>query len=174
LARGGDNRFVICVCFVCSGNICRSPTAEVVLRSYVADAGLTGLVEVSSAGIGDWHAGDPADRRSLRTLAEAGYDGSGHRARQFESSWFEGLDLVLAMDVSHLEDLRALAPDEEARAKVVLLRTFDADAVAAGTLEVDDPFYGGLDGFDRVLAEVEAACAGLVTYLAEVLSQEAR
>lgn len=158
------------VCFVCSGNICRSPTAEVVLRSYVADAGLARRVEVESAGTGNWHVGDGADRRSLHTLADAGYDGSEHRARQFEASWFARLDLVLALDATHLDDLRALAPDAEARAKIRLLRSFDPEAVRAGTLDIEDPFYGGVADFDRVLAEVEAACAGLVTYLSRAAS----
>jgi protein-tyrosine phosphatase len=158
------------VCFVCSGNICRSPTAEVVLRSYVAAAGLEGRVEVESAGTGNWHVGDLADQRSVRTMAESGYDGSGHRARQFEASWFGRLDLVLALDSSHLADLRALAPDPEARAKVRLLRSFDPEAVRAGTLDVADPFYGGVADFARVLVEVEAACAGLIDYLSQVAS----
>ena len=157
------------VCFVCSGNICRSPTAEVVLRSYVADAGL-GEVQVESAGTGNWHVGDGADRRSLHTLADAGYDGSEHRARQFEASWFARLDLVLALDSTHLDDMLALAPDPEARAKIRLLRSFDPAAVRAGTLDVDDPFFGGVADFDRVLAEIEAACAGLVTYVSPAAS----
>jgi protein-tyrosine phosphatase len=161
------------VCFVCSGNICRSPTAEVVLRSYVDDAGLGDLVEVSSAGTGDWHAGDPADERAVRTLAGAGYDGSAHRARQFEASWFADLDLVVALDATHVRALQALASDDVDRAKVVLLRSFDPAAVDAVTLDVDDPFYGGQASFDRVLAEVEAACAGLTTYLEGVVSRAA-
>jgi protein-tyrosine phosphatase len=141
-----------------------------VLRSYLADAGLAGRAEVESAGTGNWHVGDPADRRSLRALADAGYDGSTHRARQFEASWFSQLDLVLALDATHLADLRELAPDSDARAKIRLLRSFDAEAVRAGTLDVDDPFYGGVEDFERVLVEVEAACAGLVTYLSRVAS----
>ena len=158
------------VCFVCSGNICRSPTAEVVLRSYLADAGLDGRVEVESSGTGNWHVGDPADRRTVQTMAEAGYDGSAHRARQFDASWFARLDLVLALDASHLADLRALAPDSSASDKIRLLRSFDPEAVRAGTLDVDDPFYGGVEDFERVLVEVEAACAGLVSYLSREAS----
>jgi protein-tyrosine phosphatase len=157
------------ICFVCSGNICRSPTAEVVLRSYLVEAGLAEQVEVSSAGTGDWHVGDPADVRSLRTLSASGYDGSAHRARHFDDAWFDELDLVVALDSTHEEHLEALAPDEAARAKVVLLRSFDDDAVAEGNLDLMDPYFGGQDEFDRVLAEVEAACSGLVTYLEHVL-----
>jgi protein-tyrosine phosphatase len=141
------------------------------MRSYVADADLSALVEVESAGIGGWHVGDPADARSLRALEEAGYDGSAHRVRQFDAAWFARLDLVLALDSSHLEDLRALAPDDAARAKVRLLRSFDPEAQ---TPDVDDPFFGDLDGFDRVLSEVEAACAGLLTYVEGEVSRGAR
>jgi protein-tyrosine phosphatase len=159
-----DNRTVTSVCFVCTGNICRSPIAEVVLRAYVADAGLD--VQVSSAGTGDWHVGGPADPRTVRALDDAGYDGSAHRARQFDASWFADLDLVVALDRSHLSDLRALAPSAEDRAKVVLLRSFDASAQGAGALDVADPYHGGALDFERVLAEVEAACGGLVAYLA--------
>jgi protein-tyrosine phosphatase len=170
LARARDNRDVTYrVCFVCSGNICRSPTAEIVLRAYVADAGLSGRVEVDSAGTGTWHVGRPADPRSLRTLSDAGYDGSAHQARQFDPAWFTEVDLVVALDRSHEEDLRALAPDEGARARVVLLRSFDPVAMAAGTLEVADPFHAGPAEFERVLAEVEAGCAGLVTYITTLL-----
>jgi protein-tyrosine phosphatase len=158
------------ICFVCSGNICRSPTAEVVLRSYLADAGLADQVEVSSAGTGDWHVGDPADVRSLRTLAAAGYDGRAHRARQFDPGWFDELDLVVALDSTHEEHLQALAPDDATRAKVVLLRSFDEAALADGSLDLMDPFYGGQEEFDRVLTEVEAACAGLVTHLENALA----
>ena len=125
---------------------------------------------MESAGTGNWHVGDGADRRSLHTLAGAGYDGSEHRARQFEASWFARLDLVLALDSTHLDDMLALAPDPEARAKIRLLRSFDPAAVRAGTLDVEDPFFGGVEDFDRVLAEIEAACAGLVTYVSPAAS----
>lgn len=153
------------VLFVCSGNICRSPIAEVVTRSMLADAGLTDQVEVDSAGTGGWHEGEGADRRTVRVLADHGYDGSAHRAREFDRDWFAGRDLILVADEGHARQLRAWAPDDAARDKVRLLRSFDADAVAAGTEEVDDPWYGGVEDFERCLSEVEAACAGLVTWL---------
>ena len=154
------------VALVCLGNICRSPMAEVVARSMLADAGLTDRVEVDSAGTGGWHVGEGADRRTVRALADHGYDGSGHRAREFEPDWFAERDLILVADRGHARELRAWAPDEPARDKIRLLRSFDPDAVAAGTEEVDDPWYGGAADFERCLAEVEQACSGLVTWLA--------
>jgi protein-tyrosine phosphatase len=154
------------VLFVCSGNICRSPMAEVVARHMLADAGLTTRVEVDSAGTGGWHVGEGADRRTVRALADHGYDGNGHRAREFEPHWFAERDLILVADRGHIRQLGALAPDDAARDRIRLLRSFDADAVAAGTEEVDDPWYGGAADFERCLAEVEQACSGLVKWLA--------
>lgn len=147
------------VCFVCTGNICRSPMAESVFRSQVAEAGLVGLVEVDSAGTGGWHEGDGADPRTVSVLEAAGYDGD-HVARQFRAAWFARLDLVIALDAGHLEALRRLAPTPEDAEKVRLLRSYDA---AAGTdLDVPDPYYGGMDGFEECLEMVEAASVGLL------------
>ncbi|MFF4642279.1 low molecular weight protein-tyrosine-phosphatase [Streptomyces sp. NPDC001389] len=151
------------VCFVCTGNICRSPMAESVFRSHVAAAGLDGLVEVDSAGTGGWHEGDGADPRTVAVLEAAGY-AQGHRARQFRASWFDRLDLVIALDSGHLRDLRTLAPTPEAAAKVRLLRSYDPAAAAhgSGALDVPDPYYGPFDGFEECLALVEAASPGLL------------
>ena len=158
------------VCFVCSGNICRSPTAEAVLRRQLADAGLAGQVAVDSAGLGDWHVGAGADRRSAAALRQRGYPAWEHRARQFRASDFADRDLVVALDAAHERDLRALAPTAADRDKVRLLRSYDPVAAAAGPgeLDVPDPYYGGADGFERVLDLVEAACRGL---LGEVRAQ---
>lgn len=153
------------ICVVCSGNICRSPTAEVVLRSMVSSAGLADRVTVESAGTGDWHVGAHADPRTLATLRHHGYDGSAHRARQYDPEWFAEHDLVLATDAGNAELLRSMAPPGEA-AKVVLLRSFDPAAAGAGDLDVPDPYYGEGDGFERVLRLVEAACRGVVEQLA--------
>ncbi len=155
------------VCLVCLGNICRSPIAAVVLASRVADEGLP--VEVDSAGTGSWHIGEPADRRALTALRRAGYDGDAHRARQFDSSWFAARDLVLALDTTNRDDLLALAPDEDARRRVRLLRSFDPDA-AAGDLAVPDPYWGDARSFDETLAVVRPAVDGLVGELRALLA----
>jgi protein-tyrosine phosphatase len=155
------------VCFVCLGNICRSPIAEVVMRSLLDEARLGDRVEVASAGTAEWHVGKRADARSLDVLSRNGYDGSAHRARQFERSWFDDYDLVLALDRSNLADLEALASPEH-RDKVRLLMSFDP---SAGTTDVPDPYYGGPEGFDDALALIEGACRGVLDH---VTAQTAR
>lgn len=162
------------VCFVCSGNICRSPMGEVVLRALLEEAGLGGEVVVTSAGTGDWHEGDGADPRTVRTLHEHGYDGSAHVAHEFRAEWFGELDLVLAADHGHARALRRWAPTAADQDKVRMIREFDEIAVAAGTLEVDDPWFGDMEGFERCLTEVEAACRGLVGHLAAELAAPRR
>ncbi|POX51187.1 protein tyrosine phosphatase [Streptomyces sp. Ru71] len=158
------------VCFVCTGNICRSPMAESVFRARVGEAGLDGLVEVDSAGTGGWHEGDGADPRTVSVLREAGY-GSDHTARQFQPSWFARLDLVIALDAGHLKVLRRLAPTEQDAAKVRLLRSFDP--AAGDDLDVPDPYYGGMDGFEECLEMVEAASEGLLAAVREQVEGQA-
>ncbi|MEW2137406.1 low molecular weight protein-tyrosine-phosphatase [Streptomyces sp. NPDC005409] len=157
------------VCFVCTGNICRSPMAESVFRTHVARAGLDTLVEVESAGTGGWHEGDGADPRAVSVLEAAGYV-QDHRARQFRSSWFARLDLVIALDAGHLRDLRALAPTPQDAAKVRLLRSYDPAAATAQT-DVPDPYYGPLAGFESCLALVEAASPGLLDAVREAMKE---
>ncbi|MGW3291674.1 low molecular weight protein-tyrosine-phosphatase [Streptomyces sp. NPDC001002] len=152
------------VCFVCTGNICRSPMAESVFRARVAEAGLGDQVEVDSAGTGGWHEGDGADPRTVAVLEEHGYEG-GHTARQFQASWFARHDLVVALDAGHLRALRRLAPTPEDAAKVRLLRSYDP--AAGDDLDVPDPYYGGLDGFEECLEMVEAASEGLLAAVRE-------
>ncbi|MFE2548753.1 low molecular weight protein-tyrosine-phosphatase [Streptomyces sp. NPDC059355] len=158
------------VCFVCTGNICRSPMAESVFRARVIEAGLDALVEVDSAGTGGWHEGYGADPRTVTVLEAAGYEQS-HRARQFRAPWFAGLDLVIALDAGHLRDLRALAPTPEDAAKVRLLRSYDPAATAAET-DVPDPYYGSLDGFEQCLELVEAASSGLLDAVREAVKEQ--
>ncbi|MYZ06099.1 low molecular weight phosphotyrosine protein phosphatase [Streptomyces sp. SID2999] len=156
------------VCFVCTGNICRSPIAESVFRARVTEAGLDGLIEADSAGTGGWHEGDAADPRTVSVLDEHGY-GTEHTARQFQPSWFGRLDLVIALDTGHLKALRRLAPTEEDVRKVRLLRSYDPSAGA--DLDVPDPYYGGRDGFEECLEMVEAASAGLLDSVREHLEE---
>jgi protein-tyrosine phosphatase len=153
------------VCFVCTGNICRSPMAEAVFHARVADAGLDDLVEADSAGTGGWHEGEAADPRTVAVLAEHGYV-LDHTARQFQQSWFSRLDLVVALDAGHLRALRRLAPTERDAAKVRLLRSYDP-AAEDGDRDVPDPYYGGQDGFEECLEMVEAASTGLLAAVRE-------
>jgi protein-tyrosine phosphatase len=152
------------VLFVCLGNICRSPTGEGVMRRLVQDAGLADRIEVDSAGTGDWHVGHPPDPRSTEAAAARGIALEG-AARQVTPADFDRFDLLIAMDRSNQRDLEALAPDDGARAKVRLLREYDPTAVAAGDLEVPDPYYGEGDGFGRVVDMVDRACRGLLAEL---------
>ncbi|MFJ9815980.1 low molecular weight protein-tyrosine-phosphatase [Streptomyces sp. NPDC101151] len=158
------------VCFVCTGNICRSPMAESVFRARVEEAGLAGLVEIDSAGTGGWHEGDAADPRTVSVLDEHGY-GTEHVARQFQPSWFARLDLVIALDTGHLKALRRLASTEEDALKVRLLRAYDP--AAGDDLDVPDPYYGGRDGFEECLEMVEAASTGLLAAVREQLEGRA-
>ena len=149
------------ILFVCMGNICRSPTAEAVMRGLLRAEGLGQVVAIDSAGTGGWHAGDPPDARAVAAARSRDLVVEG-AARQVTAEDFGRFDLVLAMDRENERELLARAPDDEARAKVRLLREFDPAAVAAGDLDVPDPYYGGPHGFDRVLDLVEAACRGLL------------
>ena len=150
--------------FVCLGNICRSPTAAVVLGELVDSAGLAAEVEVTSCGTGGWHVGEPMDPRAAAQLQAEGYDASQHRARQFDESWRD-LDLLLAMDAQNLADITdGRGADEHVR----LFRSFDPlvgrDA-GASELDVPDPWFGGEDGFVEVLAIVERTCRAILAEL---------
>jgi len=142
------------VLLVCMGNICRSPTAEGVLRHRLAAAGLEKRVEVDSAGTGGWHVGAPPDARAQRHALLRGYDLSRQRARRVVEADFERFDLVLAMDEDNLADLQRLQP-EGARAEV---RLFAA-------VEVPDPYHGAAQGFENVLDLIEQASDALVADL---------
>src|SRR4051812_43030188 len=128
------------ILFVCMGNICRSPTAEGVMRSLIREAGVEDRIEIDSAGTGGWHAGEPPDARAAEAAHRRGVTIEG-AARQVVPEDFEAFDLIVAMDRENLRGLLAVAPDGEAAAKVRLLREFDPDA--SGDLDVPDPYYGG-------------------------------
>ncbi|WP_326568533.1 low molecular weight protein-tyrosine-phosphatase [Amycolatopsis rhabdoformis] len=146
------------VVFVCSGNICRSPMAELVFRAKLAEAGLEDEVTVSSAGTGPWHAGEPADRRAQATLRAHGYP-TQHVASEVNDTDLEA-DLLLAADEGHLDFLRGRVAEP---GKVRLLREFDPTAKVGA--EVPDPYYGGDEGFEDVLAMLERAMPGLLDWV---------
>ena len=146
--------------FVCMGNICRSPVAEFLVRSEFAKAGLD--IAVASAGTGPWHIGKPADARTLASAAAHGYDLSAHRARRVQAGDFATHDMLLAMDRENLDALQALCPREYA-SRVTLFLPFAGIAMPD---EVPDPYYGGLEDFERVVELVEMGAQGLVRKLA--------
>jgi protein-tyrosine phosphatase len=150
--------------FVCMGNICRSPTAEAVMRRLVRDAGREAEFEIDSAGTGSWHAGDAPDRRATEAAARRGVTLEG-AARQVRPRDFEHFDLLLVMDRENLREVRTFSSDGDVEGKARLLREFDPASAGAPDLDVPDPYYGGPDGFETVLDQVEAACRGLLETL---------
>jgi protein-tyrosine phosphatase len=138
------------VLFVCTGNICRSPTAEAVLKDLATKTGVE--LRVESAGIGDWHVGQPPDERAQHHAKTRGYDLSAQRARQVRKRDFEEFDLIVAMDRGHLEILQDHCPPQHRGKLRMLVKGRD----------VPDPYYGGPEGFEQVLDMVEAACLGLL------------
>jgi protein-tyrosine phosphatase len=149
------------ILMVCLGNICRSPTAEAVLRAKLAAAGLAGAVTVDSAGTGGWHVGAPPDPRAIAHGARRGYDLAALRARQVDEADFERFDLILAMDGDNLADLEAACPPQHRR-RLRLLMDFAAGDPGRA---VPDPYLQGPESFERVLDLVEVACDGLLAQL---------
>ncbi|HEX5308905.1 MAG TPA: low molecular weight protein-tyrosine-phosphatase [Solirubrobacteraceae bacterium] len=149
------------ILFVCLGNICRSPTAEGVMRRLVERTGLQDQIELDSAGTGAWHVGEPADPRARSAARARGIELDGV-ARQVEPEDFERFDMIVAMDSSNAANLRRIAADAEGRAKIRLLREFDSGSAGEADLDVPDPYYEGARGFEIVLDLVEAACEGLL------------
>ncbi|MFC4224421.1 low molecular weight protein-tyrosine-phosphatase [Lysinibacter cavernae] len=151
------------VCFVCTGNICRSPMAEVVFRHLAEQAGLGENIIVSSRGTGDWHVGERADSRTLAALTARGYGGSEHRAHEMDTVDFRTNDLIIALDRTHLRVLSSLAPSPEDLSKIELLQTFVGSSDDA--LDVPDPYYADDLAFAQVLATIEKSCAALFNQL---------
>ncbi len=154
---------------VCLGNICRSPTAEAALRAELEAAGLADRVEVDSAGTGDWHLDEPPDARMTEAAAEEGITLRGRSRQVATAADLEPFDLILAMDLQNLADLRAMtAGDEDLAARIRLYRDFEPDGVAVGK-GVPDPYYGGPDGFAEVVGIVRRAARGVVAHVQESL-----
>jgi protein-tyrosine phosphatase len=149
------------VVFVCTGNICRSPTAEGIFRKLVDDAGLSDHILVDSAGTHGFHVGEPPDLRTQEAAARRGYDLSQLRARKFQREDFQRFDLVLAMDRDNHGILARLAPPA-AGDRLRMMMTY---ASQSGEIEVPDPYYGGPDGFEHVLDMIEDASRGLLEVL---------
>lgn len=153
------------VLFVCTGNICRSPTAEGVFRALVEKEGLAAAIATDSAGTSDYHVGEPADRRSAAAARKRGVELCDLRARQVARSDFDEFDLVLAMDRGHFRDLKKLCPP----GRQDRLHLFLSFAPQLDTQDVPDPYYGGPDGFEDVLDMIEAGSRGVLDFIRQKL-----
>jgi protein-tyrosine phosphatase len=149
------------VLFVCLGNICRSVAAEITFGAAVQAAGLADHVEADSCGTAAYHIGEKPDSRMLAALARAGFEYNGHRGRQFSRKDFADFDLIVPQDDSNYEDVIALAGTPEEMAKVVPMSAWFADDCPLR--EVPDPYYGGIQGFDDVVALLAAATAQMAS-----------
>jgi protein-tyrosine phosphatase len=152
----------VSLCFVCLGNICRSPMAEGIMTKLVTEVGLRGRIRIDSVGTGAWHKGERADKRARDLAAERGYE-LNSVCRQITVTDFVNHDLLIGMDLANVRDLNELAPDPKAKLKVKLLRDYDPRA-AKGS-EVQDPYYGSSEDFKRAFEMIEVSCKGLLEHL---------
>lgn len=161
------------ICVVCTGNICRSPMGEFILRERFEAAGLGDEVTIDSAGTTAWEEGNPADPRTLEVMRRNGHetDYSAHRARVFDRAWLPALDLLLAADHGHWSTLRTMARRDEDRAKVRMFRSFDPAVPDESAQAMDDPWYGDESSFDQTYAEVVAAADGVVDFVRDELAK---
>lgn len=164
-----SHRYTICV--VCTGNICRSPIGEVVIREALEKAGLGDEVRVTSAGTGSWHLGEGPDKRAEAVLREQGLSAGTHQAAQFLAESFDESDLILALDESHLVALHALTENADSQAKVRLLRSFDPESLESEDLDVADPYYGDKRDFEITYEQVHAAAPGIVDFVRHELAR---
>lgn len=146
------------VCFVCTGNICRSPMAAAVFERLARRHGVADRIAIASAGLSEYHVGETADPRTLEVLEAAGYDATAHRAKQFKAKWLDRFDLVIAFDRGQERALRSLARDEEQQSRIRLLLSFEPDAPS---LDVPDPYYSEDAFFGTVLRQIESAAGRL-------------
>jgi len=146
------------VCFVCTGNICRSPMAATVFEHLAKKHGVAERLLVASAGISEYHVGETADPRTLVALTDAGYDAVAHRAKQFKAKWLDAFDLVIAFDRGQERALRSLARSDEQESKIRLLLSFDPEAAG---FDVPDPYYSEDAFFGTVLHQIETAVSRL-------------
>jgi protein-tyrosine phosphatase len=157
---------------VCTGNICRSPMAQLMLAEAFDAGGLGGAVVVDSAGTTAYEAGHPIDPRAARVLSAHRIHSEGHIARKWRPEWFRERDLILALDVDHYGWLHEAAPDSETLAKIRMLRSFDPAVAGRSTLDVgiEDPWYGGHHDFDLTWDLIRAAVPGIVAHTRDALS----
>ena len=157
---------------VCTGNICRSPMAELMLAEALAAEGLAGVV-VDSAGTTAYEVGRPIDPRAARNLLSHGINSDHHVAREWRPEWFQSHDLILALDVDHYGWLRQAAPDHESLAKIRMLRSFDPAVAGKDLLDqgIEDPWYGGHSDFEMTWNLIHAAVPGVVEHVRAQLAQ---
>ena len=152
------------ICFVCLGNICRSPTAEGIMHHLVNEKGWSDRIHIDSAGTGNWHVGKPADERARATAQGHGIELLS-RARQFQPSDFDNFDYLVVMDQRNRSNVLDMAPDDAAKAKVRMMRSFDAQSPADA--DVPDPYHAGEEGFEQVFQICKSACEGLLKHIEE-------
>ncbi|KNH16387.1 protein tyrosine phosphatase [Arthrobacter sp. ZBG10] len=159
---------------VCTGNICRSPMAQIMLGAALEREGLEGLVEVDSAGTTGYEAGRPIDPRAARRLADTQLSSGQHVARAWDQAWFRERDLILALDIDHYAWLSEAAPDGDALRKIRMLRSFDPAMAGHDLLDqgIEDPWYGGRADFDAVWHQIHTALPGLLRHLKNAVARD--